>query len=113
MTNISCLPLSRHGITLAFGFHPGVDNYKVARLVSFGKDKHVSEVEVCSTRSWKRVDVIPPSIKSMKWDCVYRICNGVAYWTTENKREYHVSFDAGRQQDISSIAATEVYCRWN
>ncbi|PQQ19289.1 F-box protein CPR30-like [Prunus yedoensis var. nudiflora] len=57
--------------------------------------------------------VIPPSIKSMKWDCVYGICNGVAYWTMETQREYRVSFEAGRQQDISSIAATEVYCRWN
>ncbi|CAL8992493.1 unnamed protein product [Prunus brigantina] len=97
MTNISCRPLSGHGITLAFGFHPGVDKYKVARMVSFGKDKLVSEVEVCSTRSWNRVDVIPRPIKSMKWDCGYGICNGVAYWTMANQRDYLVLFDASNK----------------
>lgn len=76
---------------------PGVDNYKVARMVSFGKDKLVSEVEVCSTRSWNRVDVIPPPIKSMKWDCGYGICNGVAYWTMANQRDYLVLFDASNK----------------
>lgn len=33
----------------------------------------------------------------MKWDCGYGICNGVAYWTTANQRDYLVSFDSGNK----------------
>ncbi|CAL8085817.1 unnamed protein product [Prunus armeniaca] len=85
-SGMSWRPLFGYGMTLAFGFHPGVNDYKVVRKVSIDVEELLSAVEIysLSTKSWKTVDVIPPLIKSMK----------------------------RRQRGISRNPATGGYCRW-
>lgn len=98
-SSMSWRPLFGYGMTLAFGFHPGVNDYKVVRKASFDVEELLSAVEIysLSTKSWKAVDVIPPLIESMKWVCGYGMCNGVAYWTMSNQKDYLVSLDAGNE----------------
>ncbi|XP_034200324.1 uncharacterized protein LOC117615359 [Prunus dulcis] len=77
-SSMSWRPLFGYGMTLAFGFHLGLNDYKVVRKVSIDVEELLSAVEIysLSTKSWKMVDVIPPLIKSMKWVCGYGMYAG-------------------------------------
>ncbi|KAM1011091.1 hypothetical protein ACFX13_047229 [Malus domestica] len=94
--------LSRHSdvcFTVSFGFHPGLNDYKVVRMVSFNGGKLCSELEVysLSTKSWKRID--NPLVKTMAWQSGNAVCNGVAYWIMQkqNGTFCFVSFDTGSE----------------
>ncbi|KAI5350802.1 hypothetical protein L3X38_003693 [Prunus dulcis] len=55
---MSWRPLFGYGMTLAFGFHLGLNDYKVVRKVSIDVEELLSAVEIysLSTKSWKMVD---------------------------------------------------------
>ncbi|BFG24253.1 hypothetical protein CerSpe_105270 [Prunus speciosa] len=89
-TSILCLPYSKYATIVAFGFHPGLNDYKVVRLLSFFRWSSYIEVEVysLSTNSWKRIDAIPASIKTLVLhfnQCAFS--NGVAYWIMLKEKE--------------------------
>ncbi|VVA24041.1 PREDICTED: F-box [Prunus dulcis] len=81
-TSILCFPWPEYATAVAFGFHPGLNDYKEVRLLAFFVGNCI-EVEVysLSTNSWKRIDAIPASIKTLVLhsdQCAF--FNGVAYW---------------------------------
>ncbi|CAL8992572.1 unnamed protein product [Prunus brigantina] len=99
VTNLSCPPNSDYHCVLAFGFNPGLNDYKVVRLVTIYR-QHYIEVEVysLSTHSWKSIGVLPPWIISMDWSFGHAVSNGVAYWIMRAVKDcslYLVSFDTG------------------
>ncbi|XP_034208904.1 F-box only protein 8-like [Prunus dulcis] len=97
-TSILCLSCPEYVTFVAFGFHHGLNDYKVVRLLSFSEGNHCIEVEVysLSTDSWKRIDAIPASIKTMVLhsdQCA--VYNGVAYFIMKKEDATYcfVSFD--------------------
>ncbi|XP_021817178.1 F-box/kelch-repeat protein At3g23880-like [Prunus avium] len=97
-TSILCLPSPEYVTYVAFGFHPGLNDYKVVRLLTFSEGNHCIEVEVysLSTNSWKRIDAIPASIKAMVLHSdQFAVYNGVAYWIMKKEDATYcfVSFD--------------------
>ncbi|KAH0982409.1 hypothetical protein GBA52_009586 [Prunus armeniaca] len=103
-TSILCFPWPEYATGVAFGFHPRLNNYKVVRLLSFFVGNHCIEVEVysLSTNSWKRIDAIPASIKTLVLhsdQCAF--FNGVAYWIMFKEKDATdhclLSFDTDRQ----------------
>ncbi|XP_034207110.1 uncharacterized protein LOC117620958 [Prunus dulcis] len=69
-TSILCFPWPEYATAVAFGFHPGLNDYKEVRLLAFFVGNCI-EVEVysLSTNSWKRIDAIPASIKTLGKGC--------------------------------------------
>lgn len=61
------LPLSTNNkfryMSLQFGFHPRVNDYKVIRMMWVNKDAFAVEVYSLSTNSWKMIEEIPPWLK--------------------------------------------------
>ncbi|CAL9009788.1 unnamed protein product [Prunus brigantina] len=89
-TSFLCFPWPEYATVVAFGFHPGLNDYKVVRLLSFFVGNHCIEVEVYSfsTNSWKRIDAIPASIKTLvlhSHQCAF--FNGVAYWIMRKEKD--------------------------
>ncbi|XP_059650119.1 F-box protein At3g08750-like [Cornus florida] len=68
---------------VAFGFHPGVNDYKVVRIISY-KNGYLTEVYSLSTDSWRRIDVAP-SCFFVCWKPA--IVNGAAYWVAVKKTD--------------------------
>ena len=50
-------------LSLQFGYHPDVNDYKVVRLMWINKDAFAVEVYSLSTNTWKLIDDIPPWLK--------------------------------------------------
>ncbi|XP_059650121.1 uncharacterized protein LOC132295872 [Cornus florida] len=69
---------------LVFGFHPGVNDYKVVRIKRHRIRYPAAEVYSLSTGSWRRIDVaLDPS-----YDFICHrpaILNGAAYWVASKK----------------------------
>ncbi|XP_034200383.1 putative F-box protein At3g21120 [Prunus dulcis] len=101
VTNLSRPPNSEYHRVLAFGFNPGLNDYKVVRLVTIYR-QHYIEVEVysLSTHCWKSIGVLPTWIISMDWSFGHAVSNGVAYWIMRAEKDYSfhlVSLDTGSE----------------
>ncbi|BFG15712.1 hypothetical protein CerSpe_019860 [Prunus speciosa] len=109
VTNLSRPPKSKYQCVLAFGFNPGLNDYKVVRLVTICPQHYIEtevynyiemEVYSLSTHSWKSIGVLPPWIISMYWSSGHAVSNGVAYWIMRAEEDYSlhlVSFDTGSE----------------
>ncbi|XP_021832283.1 putative F-box protein At1g32420 [Prunus avium] len=101
VTNLSCPPKFEYRCVLAFGFNPGLNDYKVVRLVTTYLQHYIEmEVYSLSTHSWKSIGVLPPWIISMNWSSGHAVSNGVAYWIMQAKKDFSfhlVSFDTGSE----------------
>ncbi|KAK9950828.1 hypothetical protein M0R45_006294 [Rubus argutus] len=70
------LDTHRHAkITLSFGFHPQLNDYKVVRMVRQIKSPSKVEVYTLGTDSWKRIGVTPAWFNSAShffcWKCIF------------------------------------------
>ncbi|XP_024184018.1 F-box/kelch-repeat protein At3g06240 isoform X1 [Rosa chinensis] len=86
-------------MSLQFGFHPGVNDYKVVRMMRINKDAFAVEVFSLSTNSWKMIEEIPPWLKCNFKYLEGTFINGVAYRILEKGFMYSLmSFDSGSEE---------------
>nr|ABY82417.1 S-haplotype-specific F-box protein [Prunus pseudocerasus] len=86
-------------VALQFGFHPGVNDYKVVRMMRTNKNALAVEVYSLRTDSWKMIEAIPPWLKCTWQDHTGIFLNGVAYHLIEKGRIFSImSFDTGSEE---------------
>lgn len=89
-----------HLITLSFGFHPELNEYKVVRTVHQIKSPSEVEVYTLSTDSWKRIGVTPAWLNSTRRSfCASAFSNGIVYWlASKGSKDTIVLFDTGSEE---------------
>ncbi|XP_050383996.1 F-box/kelch-repeat protein At3g06240-like [Argentina anserina] len=75
-------------MSLQFGFHPSVNDYKVVRMMWMNKDAFTVEVYSLSTNTWKMIEEIPPWLKYNFKHGEGTFINGVAYRILEKDYMY-------------------------
>nr|QDB64271.1 S haplotype-specific F-box protein 23 [Prunus dulcis] len=92
-------------IALQFGFHPGVNDYKVVRMMRTNKGALAIDVYSLSTDCWKMVEAIPLWLKCTWQHHKGTFYNGVAYHIIEKGPLFSImSFDSGTEEFQEFIA---------
>ncbi|XP_062024880.1 F-box/kelch-repeat protein At3g06240-like isoform X1 [Rosa rugosa] len=91
---------SSYDISLSFGFHPELNDYRVVTMGWYVRSVIKVQVYSLSTGSWKMIEVIPPWLKfNPDWCQGCAFFNGVAYWLfTKSKKFRFVSFDTDSEE---------------
>ncbi|KAL6285456.1 hypothetical protein ACE6H2_009846 [Prunus campanulata] len=99
-------------IALQFGFHPGVNDYKVVRMLRVHKDDAFAvEVYSLNTDSWKMVEEHPLWLKCTWQNHRGTFYNGVAYHIIEKFPLFSVmSFDSGSEKFEEFIVPDAIRC---
>nr|AAT72121.1 SFB3 [Prunus avium] len=86
-------------VSLQFGFHPGVNDYKAVRMMHTNKGALAVEVYSLKTDCWKMIEVIPPWLKCTWKHHKGTFFNGVAYHIIEKGPICSImSFDSGSEK---------------
>nr|ADZ74125.1 S-haplotype-specific F-box protein [Prunus pseudocerasus] len=100
-------------LSLQFGFHPGVNDYKAIRMMR--TNKYAFAVEVYSLRrdSWKMIEAIPPWLKCTWQQHKGTLFNGVAYHIIEKGPIFSImSFNSGSEEFEEFIAPDAICTSW-
>lgn len=91
---------SSYDLSLSFGFHPELNDYRVVKMGWYVRSVIVVQVYSVNTGSWKMIEVIPPWLKfNPDWCKGCTFFNGVAYWLfTKSKKFRFVSFDTDSEE---------------
>nr|ADZ76516.1 S-haplotype-specific F-box protein [Prunus speciosa] len=97
-------------VSLQFGFHPGVNDYKAVRMMRTNKNALAVEVYSLRTDSWKMIEAIPPWLKCTWQHHKGTFFNGVAYHLIEKYPIFSiVSFDSG-SEEFEEFIAPDAIC---
>lgn len=85
---------SSYDISLSFGYHPELNDYKVVTMGWFVRFVIKVQVYSLSTGAWKVIEVIPPWLKfNPDWCQGCAFSSGVAYWLFRKSKKFRfVSF---------------------
>nr|AAT69247.1 S-locus F-box protein 1 [Prunus armeniaca] len=98
-------------VSLQFGFHPRVNDYKAVRMMRTNKNVLAVEVYSLSTDSWKMVEAIPPWLKCTWQHHKGTFFNGVAYHIIQKGPLFSImSFDSG-SEEFEEFIAPDAICR--
>ncbi|KAH0994879.1 hypothetical protein GBA52_018743 [Prunus armeniaca] len=97
-------------VALQFGFHSGVNDYKVVRMMRTNKNALAVEVYSLGTDCWKLIQAIPPWLKCTWKHHKGTFLNGVAYHIIEKGPIFSImSFDSG-SEDFEEFIAPDAIC---
>nr|BAD08683.1 S haplotype-specific F-box protein 1 [Prunus avium] len=100
-------------VSLQFGFHPVVNDYKAVRMMRTNKGALAVEVYSLRTDSWKMIQAIPPWLKCTWQHHKGTFSNGVAYHIIEKGHIISImSFNSGSEEFEEFIAPDAVCSSW-
>nr|BAJ41468.1 S-haplotype specific F-box protein 3 [Prunus persica] len=100
-------------LSLQFGFHPEVNDYKAVRMMRTNKNTMAVEVYSLRTNSWKMIEAIPPWLKCTWQHHKGTFFNGVAYHIIQKGPIFSImSFDLGSEKFEEFIAPDAICNSW-